>query len=138
MVQTNDTDNNVITLAGKQDYDAFYNEEILNRKLMIFPPFCDICMLSVSSSDSADANSVINEIFSAIKERINSEYSDIKLIILGPCAASVPRVNGKYRYRMIIKCRNTPRFRELISAVTNIKLRRDTSVSIDMNPETLI
>ena len=138
VVQTNDTDNNVITLAGKQDYDAFYNEEILNRKLMIFPPFCDICMLSVSSSDSADANRVINEIFSAIKERINSEYSDIKLIILGPCAASVPRVNGKYRYRMIIKCRNTTRFRELLNEVTGIKLRRDTSVSIDMNPETLI
>ena len=138
VVQTNDTDNNVITLAGKQDYDAFYNEEILNRKLMIFPPFCDICMLSVSSSDSADANSAINEIFSAIKERINSEYSDIKLIILGPSAASVPRVNGRYRYRMIIKCRNTPRFRELLNLVTGIKMRRDTAVSIDMNPETLI
>ena len=138
VVQTNDTDNNVISLAGRQDYNAFYSEEILNRKLMIFPPFCDICMLWVSGSDYPTVQSTIKEIFDGIKEKTSGEYKDIKLIILGPCAATVPRVNGKYRHRMIIKCKNTPRFREMLKSVCDIKLKRDTTVGIDINPETII
>ena len=95
-------------------------------------------MLWVSGSDYPTVQSTIKEIFDGIKEKTSGEYSDIKLIILGPCAASVPRVNGKYRHRMIIKCKNTPRFREMLKSVCDIKLKRDTTVGIDINPETII
>ena len=60
------------------------------------------------------------------------------MIILGPSPASVPRVNGKYRYRMIIKCRAGKRFRELLRRALDIKLTKDATVSADMNPETVI
>ena len=138
VIQTNDPQNNIISLARLQDYDAFYNEEILNRKLMIFPPYCDICMVYVQSIDKANANDAINQIFDNVKKAINTEFSDIKLIILGPAAASIPKVNNKYRYRMIIKTKNSARFREMISAATNIKLKKDTYIGIDINPETII
>ncbi len=111
VIQTAEPENNIIELACKQDYDAFYNDEILARKVTVFPPYCDICLIYTQSSDKAMASDSINSIFNNIKEKIQGEYKDIKLIILGPCAASVPRVNGKYRYRMIIKCRNNKRFR---------------------------
>ncbi len=138
VIQTNDTDNNIITLAQAQDYDAFFNEEILNRKLMIFPPYCDICMVYTQSYDNAIAHDTINEVFNNIKRAVAEEYSDIKLIILGPSPASVPKVNNKYRYRIIIKAKNSSRFREMMRTVTDIKLKRDTYIGIDINPENII
>ena len=138
VIQSNDTENNIINLAQGQDYDAFYNEEILNRKLMIFPPFCDICMIYVQSFDANVASDTMNEIFRNIQNALENEYSDIKLIILGPAPATVPKVNNKYRYRMIIKVKNSARFRELIRTATDIKLKKDTYIGVDINPESII
>ncbi len=138
VIQTNDTENNIITLAQNQDYDAFFNEEILNRKLMIFPPYCDICMIYVQSFDNSIANDTIREIFTNIKDLVAGEFSDIKLIILGPAAATVSKVNNKYRYRIIIKTKNTTSFREMITKATDVKLKKDTYIGVDINPETII
>ncbi len=138
VIQTNDTDNNIIALAQKQDYDAFFIEEIANRKLMIFPPYCDICMIYVQSYDSTIASDTINEVFTNIKQAVADEYSDIKLIILGPAPATVPKVNNKYRYRIIIKTKNSARFRQMIRTATEIKLKRDTYIGVDINPENII
>ena len=138
VIQTNDTDNNVISLAQQQDYDAFFKEEIANRKLMIFPPYCDICMIYVQSFDVNIAADTINQVFAKIKQAVANEYNDIKLIILGPAPASVPKVNNKYRYRIIIKTKNSARFRDMIRAATDIKLKKDTYIGVDINPENII
>lgn len=138
VIQTNDTDNNIISLAQQQNYDAFFDEEILNRKLMIFPPYCDICMVYVQSYDATVASDTINEVFNNIRQLVAGEYKDIKLIILGPSPATVPKVNNKYRYRIIIKTKNSLRFREMIRTATEIKPKRDTYIGVDINPENII
>ena len=138
VIQTNDTDNNIITLAQSQDYDAFFKEEILNRKLMIYPPYCDICMIYVQSMDSNIARETINVIFTNIRQLVAGDYNDVKLIILGPSPATVPKVNNKYRYRIIIKAKNNSRFREMIRKASDIKLKKDTYVGVDINPENII
>ncbi len=138
IIQTVDPQNNVIELAKNQDYDSFYNAEILTRKVMIFPPFCDICQVSVSSANRDNALECINEILSNIKGLIEEEYKEIKLIILGPTPAAVPKVNNKYRFRMIIKCKNNIKFRQMLSLATSVKLKQDTAVSIDINPESVM
>ena len=138
IVQTVSPDSNLIHLAVKQDYDAFYNDEILTRKMMIYPPFCDIALLSVSSTDREAAKAAIDKIFNNIKDLLDSEFSDVKLVILGPTAASVPKINLRYRFRMIIKCRFNARFREMIKKAMDIRRVGDTSVFIDINPESVI
>lgn len=138
IIQTADPENNIIELAKKQDYESFYETEILTRKLMTFPPYCDICQLSVASLNRDIARESIDEILTNIKTLIEGDYKDIKLIILGPAAAAVPKVNNKYRFRMIIKCKNNAKFRQMLSKATAIKLKQDTVISIDINPETTI
>ena len=115
-----------------------YESEIMTRKLMIYPPYCDICVVCARSADRAAAQNAVNGIFSKLKEMINGEYSDVKVIILGPAPAAVVKVYNKYRYRMIIKCRNSKKFREMLRRALEVRLTGDTSVSVDMNPETVI
>lgn len=137
IVQTMNTDSNLLEMAEKQDFDAFYEEEILTRKLMIYPPYCDICLVSAQSLDRNIAEETISEVFGNIKKLIETKYSDVKVIILGPAAASMAKVNNRYRYRMIIKCRNNAEFREMLRKAIDIKLAKDASVWVDMNPENI-
>ena len=138
VVQTVAPDSNIIELAARQDYESFYNEEISVRQLMTFPPYCDICTLVTQSTDKLCAEEAIKEIFDKIKENLSGDYKDVKIIILGPSAASIPKMNNKYRYRMIIKCKNNRRFREMLRNSISIKAKRDISVLVDINPETVI
>ena len=128
----------LISLAAKQDYDGFYNEEILTRKLMVYPPYCDICVVCTRSAFKETAEKAAKTIFDNIKAMLNGEYCDIKAIILGPAPASVPKINNRYRCRMIIKCKNTRRFRDMLRRAIDVKLAGDTAVAVDMNPETII
>lgn len=138
VIQSLDPENNVITLACRQDYEAFYQEEIKQRKVMTFPPYCDICVVWTQSSDRALAQDTIREIFDRMRAGIEKEYSDVRLIILGPTTAAMPKVNNRYRYRMTVKCKNNRRFRELLRSAVDVKLKRDASVTVDINPETVI
>ena len=138
VIQTVSPDSNLIHLAVRQDYDAFYNDEILTRKMMIYPPYCDIALLSVSSTDRAVALETIDKIFNNIKELLEAEFCDVKLVILGPTSASVPKINLRYRFRMIIKCRFNARFREMIRKAMDVRKVGDVSVFIDINPESVI
>lgn len=138
IIQTANPDNEIIELAKRQDYDSFYEQEILTRKLMVYPPYCDICVIAVSSMQSRMANDTITEIFGNIKTLLDNEYKGVKLIILGPSPASIAKVNGKYRFRMIIKCKNNSDTRKMIRKATDIKIPKGVSVSIDMNPQNVI
>ncbi len=138
VVQTTDPDSNLIRLASSQDYDSFYDQEILTRKMMIYPPYCDITVVAATSLSKGVAEKTMNSIFNSIKKLVDTEYSDVKLIVLGPSVAGMPKVNNRYRYRMMIKAKNTKRFREMLKKATSLKYDKDTSVFIDINPETII
>ncbi len=138
IIQTVNPDSDIIELAASQDYDSFYENEILNRKLMIYPPFCDICAVSTQSVSRENAEKGIKTIFEAIKNLTENKYTAVKVIILGPTPAVVAKVNNKYRFRMIIKCKNNSEFRKMLREATATKISGDVSVSVDINPETVI
>ena len=104
-----------------------------------------MCGRSASSSSCArctDTSCLVGIVrfylFDALKNGAEGKYSDIPIRVLGPSPAATPRINNKYRYRLIIKTKNNRRFRELLREATNQKCPRDTSVSVDINPETII
>jgi primosomal protein N' (replication factor Y) len=138
IIQTVNPDNSIIELAKNQDYDGFYEKEILTRKVLTYPPYCDLAVVSVQSAFREEAENTINNIFVKMREMINNEFSDVKVIILGPAPSSVVKLHNRYRYRMIIKCKNNKRFRQMIKEATNIKLVKDVSLGVDINPETII
>ncbi len=138
IIQTVNPDNNIIELAKNQDYDSFYKSEIMTRQLMTYPPYCDICYVCTQSVYREEALEAINGIFDRIREMLKEEYKDIKLIILGPTASAIAKVNNRYRFRMMIKCKNNKNFRNMLKKALDIKHARDVSVSVDFNPETVI
>ncbi len=138
-IQTLDPENNIIQLAAKQDYKAFYDEEILTRKLMVYPPYCDILSVITSASTASYAAKSAEAFVSIITELLKGEFSDVKMIILRPTPTVVPRVNNRYRHRIIMKCRVNARARELINCAVDkyykSEFGKKTTLTIDVNPE---
>lgn len=139
-IQTAFSDSEIICLAKEQDYESFYNIEIDMRKQMVYPPFCDLCVIGVSGVNEYSVNNFAVELLNNLKKLHSEQYSDLKIIVLGPVAPRISKVGGKFRSRIIIKCRNDKRFREMIAKVIkeNDKNKNNISIYVDINPESLM
>ena len=134
-LQTFMPDHYVLELAAGQNYRGFYNEEISIRKALLFPPVCDICVVGITSPHEEKAQQLSAEILSIIK-KLTSKGINIPLRVLGPIRCSYGRINGKYRYRLIIKCKNTADFRcfaRKLLQMAGEKKPGDVSLFLDMN-----
>ncbi|MGN0487450.1 MAG: primosomal protein N' [Acutalibacteraceae bacterium] len=142
LIQTLTPENHIIRLAQAQDYDGFYQNEIIIRKTMIYPPFCDLCSLVFVSEDEVKALNSSRQFLSKLRAKVEEEYPEQKIIVLGPMPPRISKVNNKFRYRLIVKCKNTKAFRKMISEllIEFGKDKNDSGVSLvaDINPENLI
>jgi primosomal protein N' (replication factor Y) len=141
IIQTNNPDSEIIALASAQDYPTFYEREVRLRRLLCFPPTCDIALLTVSGT-------LENELLMATKKlyeelgaiRKEEAYQSVELVIFGPFEAPVYRVDNRYRMRMVMKCRLTKQtmemFGDLLCRVQNGCGKR-IHISIDFNPSNL-
>lgn len=142
VIQTFTPDNEIIKFAENQDYDSFYDFEIKIRKMMVYPPYCDLCVVGFVGENEMNVSLSSRSFLEILKDKTLKEYSTQHIIALGPVPLRVAKVSNKYRYRLILKCHNTKTFRRLISEVVkefeekNKKL--DVSVYTDINPETMI
>lgn len=115
IIQTLNPENEVLHLAAKQDYESFYDTEIGMRKAMVYPPFCNICTVGFSGEKEEKVSKSALKFLTSLKTAATNEYSDQKLIVLGPMPEPVYKVSNKYRVRILIKCKNNQRFRKLLS-----------------------
>lgn len=142
IIQTITPENPVIDMAAGQDYRKFYQNEIILRKAMLYPPFADICMVGfVGCRDEEVANAAC-VFLERLKHYIQREYSDVPVRALGPSPASVRKVSGCYRYKIILKCRNNSRLRELMHILLcesgSDPANKEVTVFADLNPENVM
>ncbi len=142
VIQTMTPENHIIQLAQKQDYIGFYNNEIIIRKALVYPPYCDMCVISFSSEKELKVMECSKEFLKDFQSSVEGRYNRQKVIVLGPLPARISKMSNKYRYRIIIKCKNSRSFREMISelliAYGKSKKYSDISVNVDINPENLL
>lgn len=114
-IQTYLPEHYVLELASKQDYKEFYAQEIALRKALVYPPFCDICVIGINSPMDIQAQKASSIFIDILKENIKKLSFNFPLRVLGPSQFSIGKINNRFRYRIIIKCKNEKHFRELIS-----------------------
>ena len=139
IIQTYTPENPVIALASHQDYVHFYQQEILFRKAMLYPPFADIVVIGFvgeQESKVAKASQLFLEMLSHLASK---EYSELPIRALRPTPAQVAKVSNKYRYKLMIKCKNNLTFRTMLSrllvACGKEKAFAGVTVYADSNPD---
>ena len=142
IIQTYTPENSVISLAAQQNYDEFYNSEIKMRKAMLYPPFVDLCVICFSGKSQERILSAAKDFFNMLRKLASKDYSELPLRVLEPSQTTIIKLNNKYRYKLIIKFRNSRRFQELISRLLvwfeKDKKYSEVSVYVDVNPDMII
>lgn len=142
VIQTMTPENAIIGLAARQDYPAFFKEEIIFRKTMLYPPFADLAVIGFIGTNERlvqEASFVFMDLLCSLAKQ---EYSSLPMRVLSPSSAAVSKINNKFRYKLIIKCKNNKQFRKMLSEllVQFAKQRKYRSVTVvpDVNPDIIL
>ena len=142
VIQTYTPENPVIQMAARQDYGAFFQGEIQMRKAMLYPPFADLCVVGFSGQQEENVEQAARYFTRELIALAQAEYASLPMRVIGPAKAAVPKVSGRYRYKLIIKNRFDKSFRELIARLLRQygkqKEYAKTSVFVDINPDMIL
>lgn len=139
VIQTYNPEHFAIKTAQKQDYVAFYQEEIAYRKLLNYPPCGHLLMVLITSEKEADAEKLagsLYEIASAHTESIRTNPLE-SAIILGPADAKIKKIQDVYRKVLYVKAR---KYSVLVSIKNRIEEYREQTgyqfgmVQFDFDP----
>ncbi len=134
VIQTYQPYNATIKYAKNHDYTAFYENEILQRKRLNYPPFCDIIYIMVTGEDEAEVSLTATQIADKIKKYM-TQNSNI-YSIMGPSAAPIEKIRNNYRYRILLKCKSDEVVQGLLREIyeDHEKTQKKVFLSIDTNP----
>ena len=99
IIQSYHPDHYSIQAAARQDYEAFYQEEMAYRMLMDYPPAAHMLSVLASGENEALLTQGMDYLAKFI-ERISVRY---KVHVIGPAYASVGKVNDIYRKVLYLK-----------------------------------
>ena len=91
VIQTYTPDNYSVEMAAKQDYIGFYNEEILYRQLMEYPPVLNMLKVSLSSKKEDELEEVAEYI------NLNHiQFHGDNITVYAPVNAGIYKINDIY------------------------------------------
>ena len=113
--------------ACRQDYRAFYDDEITFRRGMKYPPAVALVNGVVKARTREGAMEDAGELVNALRTG-GETYR-----VLGPAPAPLSRLKGEYRAQFFIKGTNRPTMRQALQQVlaSRPEIRRRTIVDVD-------
>lgn len=139
VIQTYSPTHPVILTAARQDYEAFYEREMETRQALQCPPVCDLTVLTAVGEVEQQVLASLISLKTRLQSLMEGQYADVKAPVLGPAAAQVVKVMGRYRYHLTMRAQNTARWRALVAGVMREFLRdsknRGVTVFADENPD---
>lgn len=141
IIQTYQPDHFCIQAAKAQDYQAFYEEEILYRRLMRYPPVWNMLLILAASKSRQEAVSCMEEIAGQIQSELKKAGTDEVwkyFQVIGPSDAAVAKINDVYRRVLYIR---HPDYRILVKVKDFLEKKlkdasewRKVSIQFDFNP----
>lgn len=141
IIQTYNPDQYSIQRAKDHDSLTFYQEEILYREELGYPPFSRLVNLRVSGSSEKVTQEFakrLGTVGTQIKKK-RKIYRD-HLDLLGPCTAPLARVKGKYRWQLLIKSDRSERLHRFIGELLG-KIEKEAigvHLEVDVDPISLM
>ena len=156
LFQTYNPDFYALESAKSQNYGEFYATEIAARAEFDYPPFSQIIRLILSSQNNFRAEKSAQEIalrLCTMIEKYGSAATDRSIgnneivgtddekgiseciEVLGPSPCVIERINGQYRFQLLIKNKMSAKGHKFISSFLNkIIMPKDIKLAIDVDP----
>lgn len=149
ILQTFLSHHHVIRAIVEGRRDLFTNAELELRKTLGYPPFASLIVLQVSGGDELAVHRVAEQWAALFRKEVglreesgsgHADSSQVRspIVVLGPVPASVARLRGRYRWRVLIKTTEGVEVRESVrrTLVDLLRLVRHSTLKfeVDVDP----
>ncbi|MCQ2418182.1 MAG: primosomal protein N' [Clostridia bacterium] len=135
VIQTMTPENPVIVRASCQDYDAFFETEIMMRRVRSCPPFSDLVTVSFSGAFEAEVQRGAQRFRQMLASACDKP--ELAMQVLGPAPAPIMKLNNRFRYQLTVQCKLTRPVRQMLAYLlrefAKNKINRGVTVFADLN-----
>ncbi|MFH0957316.1 MAG: primosomal protein N', partial [Pseudomonadota bacterium] len=137
ILQTFDTEHEVIRLSAKHSYEEFFKQESELRKELSYPPYGHLVLIKIQGANEKRVQEKALAI-SSLARSLKDAAPEV--MILGPAPCPRKKLVGKFRWQVILKGRVRSSVRHLAELLIENGITRAHSVrvTIDVDPVDLM
>jgi len=124
LIQTYSPSNYAIRYAANQNYELFYQREIMYRKQQFSPPYSKLIKLLYSHHDMQKCVDAGERLVESLKFERDG-VGDVTNDIFGPTPAYPPKLRGKYRWQVILRGNQPKRL------INNLRIPKGWVIDVD-------
>lgn len=118
-----------VLTARDHDFQTFFGREMECRRRHGYPPFGYLILILVASPREERAREVAKEVHGLASRH------DQTISVLGPAPAPLARLEGQFRYQVILKGRSFPKLHAIAKqTLAGLEKRAQVRITVDVNP----
>lgn len=136
LVQTYNPAHYAIDAARTHDYPSFFRQELELRKLLGYPPFAYLACIRIQGRRKDITERAARRLGRGMEEiRRGAQNADSGLQVLGPVEAPIARIQGKFRWQILLKSRAVDTLHRFLLQVEELsdRMLRNTGVRVRMD-----
>jgi len=99
ILQTYNPDSPLLKAILTKDWDTFYQNELQERRVFAFPPFCYLLKLTCRRATQSSTQKTAEKFAKELQD------SPLRVRIEGPAPAMHEKVSGKYQWQLVLKAK---------------------------------
>ncbi|MFZ5784849.1 MAG: replication restart helicase PriA [Acidobacteriota bacterium] len=132
VIQTYHPDHHAVRAALGHDLDGFLEEELGYRRTFRYPPFARLAVVRFEAESERLAHASADAAVRAIRS------GQTGLRTLGPTAAPIARLRGRWRVHVLLLAPARQPLREALAAVASVPVARGVHRVIDVDPQNTV
>lgn len=130
IIQTFNPHHYAISLASKQNYEAFFNKEMSIRKISQYPPYTYLTSLEIVGKNEEVVGDIISKI---CQDLIKQNFENVS--VLGPVEPFIAYENNNYHRIILIKYKNYDKINDYLGKVLeSLKSKSQINVKVNVDP----
>ncbi len=125
VIQTYNPEGLAIRTAVKQDWPAFYKEQLQERQRFGFPPYYHLLKIHCSRASRASAQAAAERLASHLRQ------ADLRIDVVGPAPSFYEKAAGAYRWQLLVKAKARSELLKTVAALP-------AGWSYDLDPANLL
>lgn len=134
IIQTFNPEHYAVRFACGHDYRGFYEEEIVLRKALGYPPFFRLVNVRISGLKKESVEESAREVAETARSLVKSLAPEESVSIIGPAEAPISKLKGRYRWQLILKGANVQSLHQVAQNLLSQRRRRGVDIRLDVDP----
>lgn len=131
IIQTYNSRHYALNYAAKQDYEAFYRQEMRIRQVQKYPPFTYLTAIKLAAKNEALVIDFAYQLFNILaKQNFPETY------LVGPITPFIPFIGGKYHREIVIKYRKKDNLFSFLRKMLT-EMQKNSQIDIQFDVDTL-